>query len=148
MNVPFTKEEITKAITSMKNNKSPGIDNINAEHLKNAPDIDLLTAFIVELSNILNDAAETGNAPKEITQGLDLDLLYLSPYRSQKKVGQPEIIFVDSFFTLVKRTKLSKIKNESRKTKFRLNFQIFCIRKKFIGKVHFVLAVQSCHFCH
>ncbi len=37
MKIPFTKDEIEKAIKSLKNEKSAGIDNITAEQLKNVP---------------------------------------------------------------------------------------------------------------
>ena len=34
MTIPFTEEEVKKAIASLKNNRGPGIDGITAEHLK------------------------------------------------------------------------------------------------------------------
>ena len=60
----FTREEVRKAIKSLKNNKSSGCDNLRAEHLKLAPD-----SVIDEIANILNIAVETGNYPKELKIG-------------------------------------------------------------------------------
>ena len=37
MRTKYTEEEVTQAVKSLKINKSTGIDNIRAEHLKNAP---------------------------------------------------------------------------------------------------------------
>ena len=63
------KEEITffeveRAVNKLKNNKSPGCDNINAELLKYGPTI----VFDI-IANILNKAAETGDKPIEISLG-------------------------------------------------------------------------------
>ena len=35
---PFTKEEISKVMRKLKNNKGTGIDNVNAELIKNGPE--------------------------------------------------------------------------------------------------------------
>ena len=37
MREPFTTTEITTAIQSLKNNKTPGIDGLKAEQLKHSP---------------------------------------------------------------------------------------------------------------
>ena len=37
MKIPFTPLEVTNALKKLKYNKSPGMDNILAEHLKNGP---------------------------------------------------------------------------------------------------------------
>ena len=69
MKKPFTAEEIAKAVDSMKNNKSPGIDNIQAELIKHGP------AEIHErIANLLNDIAKTGTFPKEIKEGILIPL--------------------------------------------------------------------------
>ena len=39
MRTPFTKAEVTTAIKRLKNNKSPGVDEVIVELLKYAPDI-------------------------------------------------------------------------------------------------------------
>ena len=39
MTEPFTEQEVRKAVSSLKNNRSPGIDELNGEYLKNGPDI-------------------------------------------------------------------------------------------------------------
>ena len=54
----------TKAISSLKNNKSSGCDNIRSEHLKYAP-IEIHT----EIAELLNSTAENGEYPKEIKIG-------------------------------------------------------------------------------
>ena len=56
---PFTKEEIIKSANKLKNNKSPGIDNLNAEMINHAPE------EIPELiAHIYNKAAETEDYPE------------------------------------------------------------------------------------
>ena len=55
MQNPFTAEEITLSIKKLKNNKSPGIDQVKAEHLKHSPQI--LSKYIAD---ILNETAKTG----------------------------------------------------------------------------------------
>ena len=58
MKVPFTETEVRKAINSLKNNKSAGIDDIKAEHLKYG------TSVINKgIAKILNDTAKTGKYP-------------------------------------------------------------------------------------
>ena len=38
MRVPFKEEEIKQAVKSLKHNRSPGVDDITAEHLQHGPD--------------------------------------------------------------------------------------------------------------
>ena len=59
----FTSDGVQKAVNKLKNSKSAGIDNIKM--LKNAPE-----TIIVEIAEILNNIAETGNYPNEITEGV------------------------------------------------------------------------------
>ncbi len=65
LKTPFTEEEISKAARSLKNNKSPGIDELSAEYLKYAP-----TEVHRHIANLLNATAETGAYPKELKQGI------------------------------------------------------------------------------
>lgn len=65
MSQPFTDLEIEDAIKSLKNNKSPGIDDINAELLKYGPE-----DIHHEIASIFNDMAKTGEVPSEIRQGI------------------------------------------------------------------------------
>ena len=60
----ITSFEVEKAVNKLKNNKSSGCDNINAELLKYGPTI----VFDI-IANILNKAAETGDKPIEISLG-------------------------------------------------------------------------------
>jgi len=65
MDQPFTADEIEDAIKSLKNNKSPGIDNISAELLKYGPE-----EINEQIADIFNTIAETGEPPSEISQGI------------------------------------------------------------------------------
>ena len=69
MKDPFTTIEIIKAISSMKNNKAPGIDQLKTEQLKYGPQI--VPSIIAE---ILNESTETGSKPREISNGILLPL--------------------------------------------------------------------------
>ena len=65
MTIPFTEKEIHKAVKSLKNGKSPGIDNITAEQLKSGP------AVVNRLiADILNTIAATGDFPEEMKKGV------------------------------------------------------------------------------
>ena len=68
MNKPFTKEEIKNTIKYLKNNKSTGNDGVKAELLKHAPEI--VCTEIAEIAEIFNEAAKSGDYPKELTQGI------------------------------------------------------------------------------
>ena len=61
---PITCPEVKEAVKKLKNNKSPGCDNIPAELIKNSPEI-----VHNQIAEILNEAAKTGNKPKEINLG-------------------------------------------------------------------------------
>ena len=65
MTTPFTGSEIETAILKLKNNKSPGNDEIIVELIKYAPKIIHET-----IATIYNDIASKDECPKEITQGL------------------------------------------------------------------------------
>ena len=66
---PISSKEIKKALTKIKNNKSPGCDELNAELLKESPEI---TYQII--ADILNNTAETGDKPLELSLGLLIPL--------------------------------------------------------------------------
>ena len=81
MRSPFTKEEVQKAAGKMSNNKSPGIDEINAELIKYAPE-EMFSAIAL----IFNNIARTGECPEEIIKGI------LCPLEKTKtKLEQMEI---------------------------------------------------------
>ena len=65
MRIPFSIDEIRKAVKRIKNNKSPGADGITAELLKHAPD-----TILKEIAKLYNIMAETGDTPREIIQGV------------------------------------------------------------------------------
>ena len=63
MNDPFMAEEIETATKCLKNNKSPGVDNINPELLKYGPN-----ELHGEIANIFNRIAATGEIPTEFNR--------------------------------------------------------------------------------
>ena len=60
---PITQEEVTKAVKSMKNGKSSGMDDIYVEMIKYAP-----TEIHLKIAEILNQLHEV--IPEEIVTGL------------------------------------------------------------------------------
>ena len=79
MRIPFTADEIRKATKSMKNNRSAGKDNINAELVKYAPQ-----ELHQNIAELLNQTAKTGKHPQVIKQGI------LTPLpKPNKKPGPP-----------------------------------------------------------
>ena len=79
MKDPFTSEEIGKAIRSLKNNKSAGIDDITAEQLKYGP-----KELNQGIADILNSTAKTGIHPKELKDGVLIPIP-----KPNKKKGPP-----------------------------------------------------------
>ena len=69
MKAPFTGKEIQKAAESLKNRKSVGEDNLNAELLKYGPPI-----LHDSVAKLLNNMASTGKYPKQINQGILIPL--------------------------------------------------------------------------
>ena len=65
MSKPFTCEEIGKAVKSLKNGKSSGIDNINAELIKYAG-----KETHEAIAEIYNETAKSGVFPKELVHGI------------------------------------------------------------------------------
>ena len=65
MRTAFTTNEISNAISQLRNNKSTGKDGVKAELLKYGP-----TFIHNEIANIFNETAKSGKYPKELTQGI------------------------------------------------------------------------------
>ena len=61
---PISSDEVKEAAKKLKDNKSTGCDNIPAELIKNSPEE--INSIIAE---ILNNIAETGVKPTELTLG-------------------------------------------------------------------------------
>ena len=79
MSTPFTSTEISKATKSMKNGKSCGIDELNAEYIKYAP-----KKVHESIATIMNRTAEEEEHPKELKIGI------LTPLpKPGKKKGPP-----------------------------------------------------------
>ena len=79
MTTPFSAQEVREAIETLKNNKSPGCDDINGELLKYGPE-----EINQEIADILNKMASTGQFPTEIKDGILIPLP-----KPGKKAGPP-----------------------------------------------------------
>ena len=71
----FTSSKIRKSIWTLKNNKIPGMDQINVELIKCSPEV-----VYEKIANIYHNIAATGKHPKEITHGI---------LRALQKPGKP-----------------------------------------------------------
>ncbi len=65
MSIPFNSLEIKNAVKKLKNNKSPGIDEICAEMIKYSPEI-----VYKQIAEVYNQMAKTGDVPEEIIEGI------------------------------------------------------------------------------
>ena len=65
MSALFTSSEIRKLVWTLKNNKSPGMDQINKELIKYSPE-----ALHEKIADICNNIAATGKHQNEITHGI------------------------------------------------------------------------------
>ena len=78
MQSPFTAIEFTKAVRRMKNNKSPGKDQVNVELIKYAP-----IQVHQLICNIYNEVATLGTYPAELKEGL-----FTALQKSKIKIGE------------------------------------------------------------
>ena len=69
MRTPFTGKEITDAANRLKNNKSPGVDEIVIEQMKYAPSI-----IHEKIAEMYNEMTSSGDHPTEIIK--DFYVLY------------------------------------------------------------------------
>ena len=76
MSTLFTSSEIRKAVWTLENNKSPGMDQINIELIKYSPEV-----VYEEIADTYNNIAATGKHPNEITHEI---------LRALPKPGKPE----------------------------------------------------------
>ena len=65
MSNPFTSDEIKKAVSKMKMNKSPGCDKIPVKLIMYTPD-----CVYESIAKIFNQIASDGDCPKEINHGI------------------------------------------------------------------------------
>ena len=65
MSALFTSSEIRKAVWTIKNNKSPGMDQINTELIKYSPEV-----MYEKIADIFKNIAATWKHPNEITHGI------------------------------------------------------------------------------
>ena len=65
LNAPFTEDEIQKSIRNLKNNKSPGIDNVLNEYIKCTQTV--LLPIYVKLFNLI---LSSGYIPKNWSEGI------------------------------------------------------------------------------
>jgi sorting nexin-29 len=80
MKMPFSKEEVRKAVSSLKNNKSAGCDEIKAELIKCSP-----PEILEGIAELLNYISKTGDYPTEIKTGILVPLP-----KPAKKPGPPQ----------------------------------------------------------
>ena len=80
LNQPILNEEILAAIKKLKNNKSPGQDNILNEHIKNMADI-----FLQIYAHLFNLILDTGIVPASWAVG---DILPI--YKNKGSINLPE----------------------------------------------------------
>ena len=80
MSTLFTSSEIRQAVWTLKNNKSPRMDQINIELIKYSPEV-----MYEKIADIYNNIAATWNYPNEITHGI-LRVLQ-SHYNSQSSTN-------------------------------------------------------------
>jgi exonuclease III len=80
INAPFTPDEITRAIKTMKNNKASGFDAIINEYIKATSDIFL--PIYVKLFNIV---LTTGNIPSDWTIGIIRPI-----YKNKGNISDPD----------------------------------------------------------
>ena len=57
MKIPFTSEEVRRAIIKLKNNKSSGPDDISAELFKNSPD-----ELFYKIADLFNSSSSSSSA--------------------------------------------------------------------------------------
>ena len=76
MSTLFTSSEIRKAVWTLKNNKSPGMDQINVELIKYSPEV-----VYEKIPAIYNNIAAIGKHPNEMTHGI---------LRALQKPGKPK----------------------------------------------------------
>ena len=76
MSILLTSSEKRKAVWTLKNSKSPGMDQINVELIKYSPEV-----VYEKIAAIYNDIADTGKHPNEITHGI---------LRALQKPGKPK----------------------------------------------------------
>ena len=79
MTIPFTAEEIGDSATKLKNGKSTGIDEVNAEFIKYAPKV-----IHEGIAEIYNKTARTGKNPEELKIGI------LSPLPKPTRKADPK----------------------------------------------------------
>ena len=76
MSTLFTSSEIRKAVWTLKNNISPGMDQINVELIKYSPEV-----VYEKIADIYNNIAAIGKHANEITHGT---------LRALQKPGKPK----------------------------------------------------------
>ena len=79
MKIPFSEEEVQRAIKSMKNNKRAGIDDVTSELIKFRP----LNEISKRIASLFNHIAEHGDTQKEIHKGI------LVPLQKPRKPKDP-----------------------------------------------------------
>ena len=76
MSTLFTSSKIRKAVWTLKNNKSPGMDQINVELIKYSPEV-----VYEKIADIYSNITATGKHTNEIAHGI---------LRALRKPGKPK----------------------------------------------------------
>ena len=88
MSNPFTSDEIKKAVSKMKMNKSPGCDKIPVKLIMYTPD-----CVYESIAKIFNQIASDGDCPKEINHGILVPLQKPGKPRGPASNLRPIILF-------------------------------------------------------
>ena len=106
MKVPFTETEIKTAVKKLKNNKSPGPDNIVSEMLKNSPDI-----AYNKIAELFNYIAETGDVDEDLYSGILTPLQKPGKEKGKEENLRP-IILLNVIRKILAIVLLSRISNK------------------------------------
>ena len=87
MDPPFTRNEMKKSSSKLKNNKMTGRDEVKAEYIKYGPE-----ELHQQIAELLNKTAETGEYPEEIRRGILTPLA--KPPKKKVKVNVRPIILL------------------------------------------------------
>ena len=96
VNQPITESEILKNIQTLKNNKSPGSDNIVNEHIKTTIHIFMPIHVYVKLFNLIFD---TGIIPDSSTIGVIKPI-----YKSKGETKNPRKLSSNYIIKLFRKT--------------------------------------------
>ena len=110
INQPITYDELSKTVNSLKNNKSPGFDNIMNEHMKST--LSLMNPIILQLFNVILD---TGIVPECWTVG-NIKPIYKNKGKPQDPENYRLITLLSNFGKLFTAIIKNRLNNFAKKT--------------------------------